>query len=299
MKTIVINLGLKAQGINDLKQVLKVFAHHNPLYNIICVGNEKDNVSLKETQGIKVIDMSQNGTDEDYLNEAIKQAKTLNAEALLTFGSREEIAKKAEEEFTSICDTKAYALLYSTKVFNKATLLLDCGINNTLDEKKISDLYHYGYVFLRKVVGLRRINFSCFDNYDFSNIKLEDGTTNLGVTSYETFLNGTSDLIITDSRTANIVISTARGTFSCYNAARKVEIDKSVFFKFGNWLLKDVNKFLGNTFDYNMISNGYFLLGYSTQIFALNEGVKYGNFMQSLNFAKNLIERNYVAELQK
>jgi len=298
MKTIVINLSKDLKNLNEIKQAIKVFLKKTK-YTLHIIGTEEQLNAMIGTDDLVLDFIKKDASEEDYLNKSLNIIKANEAVGFLSFSNVNVLVPFVDSNFDEITKTKACALLYPTKVYNKSTLILDTAINKTINKEQAEDLYSYADLFLKTVAKVKKTNFGLLNNLNILDKDFKKNPNYVGLIRPFDFLENKTDIIISDATSSSLVIDAIRGGFYTLLLQTRLEIDKSAFFKLGEWHLKSVKRTINSKIDTNIISNGYFFIGYNQNIVSINNDAKFISVQQALNFLKGLDESEFNKKLKE
>lgn len=297
MKNIVVALAPTTINLKGVVQALKVFMKKNgKVYALSIFGTSEEVNILKDNKDFEVYPCD----PKVIRDQAFAKALELKA-AIVVLASRHELVKDAATSLKPLDGKKpALGVLIPSKVYNHSVFFLDLGAKGSSTPADLQSDLETGRSFVEKALLLKEPRYGLLYPDELlkgSASEAFDEANHLdphyqGPLNVDQILEGTTDLVIGEAPILLSAIEGAKGAVNTLYTLENSEIEKSVFFKFGMWWLRDVQKTMGSRFDRSFYGNGLYLLNYPLPIIGLEPTVHYGGVLAALTMAKRLFEEN-------
>lgn len=290
MKQLVIALSGKTPQLKSaLIPALKVFAKHNRDLPISLFGYPKQTNVLVGNTDFTLTASSQS------LVDALRFAKETPETGAIVFASRSDLLDSYRSfEDPAAVQGRSLGVLLPSRQYHRSVFFLDLGLNPSPDLASFQQSLQFAKAFVSDVLWMKNPTYSLM--YPFAPIpgspsflfdqESQKDPSYKGLLPPNAILEGRSDIVIGESLVIVSALEGAKGAIQAFDEVEASEIRKSVFFRFGKWCLKDVNKTMTDRFDRKFYGNGLFVLGSPFPLIGLEEGVGYGGLMNALELEK-------------
>jgi fatty acid/phospholipid biosynthesis enzyme len=290
MKALVFALAPLTQNLKGVVQALKVFRKHKGKFTTLHVfGSPEETNILKDNKDFEIHAVSK----ENIAEEAETFALSLNA-PLILLGERSALVESLAAHLTPIEGKKpVLGLLLPSAVYNHSVFLVDVGANTEQTSGDLESEFEAAKAFEEKILLLKGPRFgllypgkptptslsAAFDLVHHSDPRY------CGIVSPSDILKGQYDLLVGESLLMTASLESAKGNLKTLLDFESTEVNKSVFFKFGRWWLRDVQKTMQSRFDSSYYANGLYFLNYPIPVIGLEPSVNYGAITNALELS--------------
>lgn len=199
---------------------------------------------------------------------------------------------------------------FPTKVKGKFVTVLDIGANSECSVDQLHQFAIMGSVYSSTVFDIDNPMVSLLSNgteehkgntlvKDTYKVLKEDKNINfIGNIEARDALEGTTDVIVADGFSGNILLKSIEGVFSIVNNMLKKGFKKNILTMTGYLFSKSVVNNLRNTFDYKSVG-GAMLLGINGVVVKAHGNADKKTVLGAINVAYNMVNNNILSKIKE